>query len=60
MHIPIRRSRNDYVLGGVLGGIAEHFGWNSNVLRLIYVLLSLTPFPGIIIYLILYLLMLNN
>lgn len=57
MHIPIKRSSTDKVFGGVLGGIAEKYDWSSNALRLIYVLISLTPFPGLIVYLILLLLM---
>lgn len=58
MHIPIKRSANDKVLGGVLGGIAEKYDWSSTVLRIIFTILTLTPpFPGIIIYLVLLLLM---
>jgi len=57
MHIPIKRSSTDKVFGGVLGGIAEKYDWSSTTLRLIYVLISLTPFPGILVYLVLLLLM---
>ncbi|VDG21015.1 PspC domain-containing protein [Lactiplantibacillus mudanjiangensis] len=57
MKINIHRSNNDRVIAGVIGGIAEHYDWNANLTRLIYVLLSLTPLPGLIIYLILWLLM---
>lgn len=53
------RSRTNRLLGGVLGGIAEHFGWNANILRLIYVLVTIAiPFVhgilGLAIYVILY------
>ena len=34
----LARSRNDRVLVGVVGGIAARFGWNSTVLRVVYVL----------------------
>jgi phage shock protein C len=56
---PFVRSRHDRMLGGVIGGIAQRFGWNSTLLRVIYVILSLASaaFPGILVYLILWLLM---
>jgi phage shock protein PspC (stress-responsive transcriptional regulator) len=53
------RSINDRVLAGVVGGIAHRFGWNSTLLRAIYVIISAASaaFPGILVYLILWLLM---
>jgi phage shock protein PspC (stress-responsive transcriptional regulator) len=47
------------VLAGVMGGIAQRFGWNSTTLRILYVLVSIlsAAFPGILVYLILWLLM---
>jgi len=43
------RSRTNRLVGGVLGGIAEYFNWNANLLRLIYVLVSLAiPTHGIL------------
>lgn len=58
MHLPIKRSKNNKVIAGVLGGIAEHFNWNANILRLIYVILTPTSMlAGIPVYLILWLLM---
>ncbi len=56
---PFTRSRNDRMLAGVMGGIARRFGWNSNLLRLVFVIVSIlsAAFPGIIVYLILWLLM---
>ncbi|KIQ96651.1 PspC domain-containing protein [Lysobacter sp. A03] len=56
---PFTRSRNDRMLAGVMGGIARRFGWNSNLLRLLYVIFSIASaaFPGLIVYLILWLLM---
>jgi phage shock protein C len=55
----LSRSINDRVLAGVIGGIAHRFGWNSTLLRVIYVVLSIVSvaFPGILVYLILWLLM---
>ena len=42
-----------------MGGIAARFGWNSTALRIIFVLVSIlsAAFPGILVYLILWLLM---
>ena len=53
------RSVEDRVLAGVVGGIARRFGWNSTVLRIVYVIASVlsAAFPGILVYLILWLLM---
>ncbi|WP_125583272.1 PspC domain-containing protein [Levilactobacillus cerevisiae] len=43
------RSRTNRLVGGVLGGIAEYFDWNANILRLIYVLVSLAiPTHGVL------------
>jgi phage shock protein C len=55
----LSRSRNDRVLAGVMGGIARRFGWNSTLVRVLFVLVSIlsAAFPGIVVYLILWLLM---
>jgi phage shock protein PspC (stress-responsive transcriptional regulator) len=55
----LSRSRNDRMFAGVVGGIAARFGWNSTVLRIVYVVVSIASaaFPGILVYLILWLLM---
>lgn len=54
---PLTRSINDRVLAGVIGGIAHRYGWNSTLLRAIYVVVSVlsAAFPGILVYLILWL-----
>lgn len=46
------RSRRDRVLLGVCGGIARYFHVDPVLVRVIWVLVSLTPFPGIIAYII--------
>ena len=53
------RSRNDRVLGGVCGGIATWLGWDSNHVRILYVVVSAlsAAFPGILVYLILWFIM---
>lgn len=55
----LSRSRDDRMLAGVIGGIARRFGWNSTLLRIIYVVASIlsAAYPGILVYLILWLLM---
>lgn len=54
---PLHRSRRYRVLGGVCGGIADWLGWSPGVVRLLYVLVSVlsAAFPGIIVYLVLWL-----
>ncbi|MGN5764778.1 PspC domain-containing protein [Acinetobacter calcoaceticus] len=51
------RSNQQSMIAGVMGGIAERFGWNANLLRLIFVVISImsAAFPGILVYLILWL-----
>lgn len=53
------RSSRHNMLAGVMGGIAERFGWNVTLLRIIFVIISCisAAFPGIIVYLVLWLLM---
>ena len=59
VHTPLTRSLNDRIFAGVLGGFARRYGWNSTLLRFIYVVLSIVSvaFPGILVYLILWLVM---
>ncbi|MBD8525436.1 PspC domain-containing protein [Pseudomarimonas arenosa] len=54
----LTRSRNRWLLG-VCGGLAEYLGWSPNATRLVYVVLSIASaaFPGILVYLLLWLLM---
>lgn len=46
------------MLAGVMGGIARRFGWNSTLVRVLFVIVSIASaaFPGILVYLILWLL----
>ncbi|RRK11788.1 PspC domain-containing protein [Lactiplantibacillus garii] len=45
---------NNRVVAGVLGGIAEYLNWNANVLRVLFVLLTLASHGfGILLYLVL-------
>ncbi|PTN09639.1 PspC domain-containing protein [Mangrovibacterium marinum] len=50
---------NDRMIAGVLAGIAEHLDMDPTLVRIIYVILSLASigFPGLLVYLILWLVM---
>jgi phage shock protein C len=54
----LTRSRKR-LIAGVCGGIAEYLGWSPTLVRILYVALSAVSvaFPGIIVYLILWLVM---
>lgn len=58
----LSRSLNDRLIAGVLGGVARRFGWKSSWVRVVFVLVSIASaaFPGMLIYLILWLLMPNE
>lgn len=55
----LRRSRENKVIAGVLGGLAEWLGWPVGRLRIVYVIVSIlsAAFPGTLVYLLLWLLM---
>ena len=58
----LSRSLNDRKIAGVMGGIAHRFGWNATLVRIVFVLVSIgsAAFPGILVYLILWLLIPNE
>jgi len=53
---PLRRSRSDRMVAGVVGGIAGYFGIDSTLARVIYVVASVVSvaFPGILVYVIMW------
>jgi phage shock protein PspC (stress-responsive transcriptional regulator) len=55
---PLRRSRTNRMIAGVVGGLAERFGIDPTLLRVIYVVGSVVSaaFPGILVYLLLWVL----
>ncbi|MDX1649563.1 MAG: PspC domain-containing protein [Myxococcota bacterium] len=55
----LQRSRDQRILAGVCGGIAEWLGWSPTLVRVLFVVISLASaaFPGILVYLILWILM---
>jgi len=54
----LTRSHNQ-VIAGVCAGIAEYFGWDIGLVRILYLLISIfsAAFPGIIVYIILWIVM---
>ncbi|MGE8542295.1 PspC domain-containing protein [Acinetobacter sp. ANC 3813] len=58
-NVGLYRSNRSNMIAGVMGGIAERFGWNVTLLRVIFVIISCmsAAFPGILVYLILWLVM---
>ena len=57
--MPLHLSRTDRILGGVCGGIADWLGWSPTTVRVLYVVVSIlsAAFPGILVYLVLWLVM---
>ena len=56
---PLRRSRNNRWIAGVVGGLANYFGLDPTLARVVYVLISVfsAAFPGILVYILLWILM---
>jgi phage shock protein C len=54
----LTRSRNK-MIAGVCAGIAEYFGWEVTLFRVVFVLVSIlsVAFPGILVYLVLWMVM---
>ena len=46
----LRRSATDVKICGVCGGIAEYFGIDSNLVRLVWIVISLFAGTGILLY----------
>lgn len=55
----LTRPRDERMIGGVVAGLARRFGWPVGATRVGFVLLSLlsAAFPGIVVYLLLWLVM---
>jgi phage shock protein C len=49
---PLRRSRSDRMIAGVVSGLAKHFGMDPTLARVLYVVISIVSaaFPGILVY----------
>ena len=59
--VPARRltRSTNKMIAGVCAGIAEYFGWEVTLVRVVYVLVSIlsVAFPGIFVYIVLWVLM---
>jgi phage shock protein PspC (stress-responsive transcriptional regulator) len=53
---PLRRSRTDRKIAGVIGGIAKHFDIDPTTARVVYVIGSIVSaaFPGVLVYVLLW------
>ena len=52
----LQRSRDERIIAGVCGGIAEWLGWSPAVVRILYVVLAVFPLaPGLLGYVVLWL-----
>ena len=53
---PLRRSRSDRMIAGVVGGLARYFGIDSTLARVLYVVGSIVSaaFPGALVYVIMW------
>jgi phage shock protein PspC (stress-responsive transcriptional regulator) len=56
----LHRSLTDRYVAGVLGGIAETYGWNPTLVRLIFVASFLLPGPQFLAYIIAWFIMPNG
>jgi phage shock protein PspC (stress-responsive transcriptional regulator) len=53
----LQRSRTDKMVGGVCGGLAEYFGIDPTVVRVLWVVITLLGGAGFILYIILWIIM---
>lgn len=53
---PLRRSRSNRMIAGVVAGLAEYFDIDVSLARIGYILVSIlsAAFPGILVYLIMW------
>lgn len=56
---PLRRSNKHRIIAGVCGGLADWLGWDPTLVRILFVVVSIlsVAFPGILAYIILWILM---
>jgi phage shock protein C len=52
LNAPLRRSRRNRVVAGVVAGLADYLGIDVTLARVLYVIISVcsAAFPGILIY----------
>ena len=57
MRKPLRRSRTNRMIAGVVGGLAEYWSIDATLARVIFVIVSIisAAFPGLLVYALLWL-----
>ena len=57
MRKPLRRSRSNRMIAGVVGGLADYWALDPTLARVIFVVVSIlsAAFPGILVYAVLWL-----
>jgi phage shock protein C len=52
LNAPLRRPRRHRVIAGVVAGLADYFGIDITLARVLYVILSVcsAAFPGVLVY----------
>lgn len=55
----LKRSKNNRLLAGVCGGIAEWLGWDATMVRILYIAWAAisVAFPGLLVYAVLWIAM---
>ncbi len=55
-HRPLRRSRSNRMVAGVIAGLANYVGMDVTLARVLYVVLSAisAAFPGLLVYVLLW------
>ncbi|MDH3457605.1 MAG: PspC domain-containing protein [Gemmatimonadota bacterium] len=56
LNAPLRRSRSDRMIAGVVAGLAKYFDLDPTLARVLYVVASIVSaaFPGILVYIFLW------
>lgn len=57
MSTSLTRPREGKVIAGVCAGLAQRFGWNATMVRLLFVVSCVLPGPQFVIYLVLWVIM---
>lgn len=57
MRKPLRRSRSNRMIAGVVGGLAEYWSLDPTLARVMFVVVSIlsVAFPGLLVYAVLWL-----
>lgn len=50
MAAKLRKSRTNKMLAGVCGGIAEYIGWDTTIVRIIYLVLVFSSFGTMVLF----------